>query len=212
MTNMLATIVPKSDQLNADDLIGRDLTITITDVFISAGTEQPVSLRFEGDGGKPWKPCKSMRRVLVQIWGADAKAYKGRSATLVRDPSVTWAGQAVGGIRISHMSDLKEQVTLALTATKKTRAPFVVKPIVSEKSTSGPKRTVAQFLEELEADLRACDDKETVAARLAQPDVANMLGYLKNGMLTRLQAVMLEHRERVGLTLDDPDHPAEMQT
>lgn len=136
--NMLATIVPKSDQLNSDDLIGRSLTITITKVDITAGTEQPVSLHFEGDGGKPYKACKSMRRVLVQAWGPDAKVYEGRSLTLFRDPAVLWAGQQVGGIRISHMSDIKGPLTMALTATKKTRAAFTVQPIGARKQAAPP--------------------------------------------------------------------------
>ena len=77
MTNMLQTIVPKSDQLNADDLIGRDLTITITGVEIKGGQEQPVSIHFDGDNGKPYKACKSMCRVMVSAWGADSKQYVG---------------------------------------------------------------------------------------------------------------------------------------
>ena len=35
--DMRQTIVPKSDQLNADDLIGRELTIKITAVDIKGG-------------------------------------------------------------------------------------------------------------------------------------------------------------------------------
>lgn len=213
MSDMLATIVPKSDQLNADDLIGRNLTITIADVSFTPGTEQPVSLHFEGDGGKPYKACKSMRRVLVQVWGADAKAYKGKSMTIYRDPSVLWGGQQVGGIRISHMSGITEPVTMALTATKQSRKPFTVKPLVVEKTAEkGKGRTVAQFFDELESDLRDCADKEAVKTRLAQSDVAQMLGYLKNGMLTKLEAIILTHRERVGALLDDPDAPESMNT
>jgi hypothetical protein len=65
---MLDTIVPKSDQLNSDDLIGGPRTIRLTKVHLT-GEEQPVALHYEGDDGKPYKPCKSMRRVLVQLWG-----------------------------------------------------------------------------------------------------------------------------------------------
>lgn len=132
MTNMLKTIVPKSDQINADDLTGRSLTIKITKVSLLAG-EQPVSLNYEGDEGRPYKPCKSMRRVLVNVWGSDGNSYVGRSLTLYNDPKVTWGGAAVGGIRISHMSDIKEPVTMALTASKANRKPFTVKPLESGK-------------------------------------------------------------------------------
>lgn len=129
MSSLLETIIPKSDQLNADDLIGCSRTITITDVDVKMGGEQPVEIHYEGDNGRPYKPCKSMRRVLVQVWGADGKQYVGRSLTLYCDPSVKFGGQAVGGIRISHMSHMDAPRTLALTTTRGKKAAFVVKPL-----------------------------------------------------------------------------------
>lgn len=135
MIDMASTIVPKSDQWNSDDFISGPRTITVTKVSANEGSsEQPISINFEGDGGKAWKPCKSSRRVLVTVWGRDAAAYVGRSLTLYRDPSVTWAGMAVGGIRISHMSNIDEKVTMALTASKQVRKPFTVLPLEVEKA------------------------------------------------------------------------------
>lgn len=133
MNDMTKAIVPKSDQLNSDDLIAGPITIKITDVTIRGGQEQPVSIHYEGDNGKPYKPCKSMSRVLVANWGADAKNYIGRSISLYREPTVKWAGMEVGGIRISHMSDIDSAMTMALTATKGSRKPFTVKPLVVAK-------------------------------------------------------------------------------
>lgn len=130
--NMLATIVPKSDQINADDLIGRSLTIKVTKVTIAPG-EQPVTIAFEGDHGKPYKPGKSMCRVMVHLWGDDANKYVGRSMTLYRDPDVRFGGLVVGGIRISHMSHIENKVTMALTETKGKKKPFVVQPLQVEK-------------------------------------------------------------------------------
>jgi len=133
MTDVSTTIAPKSDQLNADDLIGRtSMTVTVTKVSLLAG-EQPISINYEGDNGHPYKPCKSMRRVLVQVWGGDGAAYIGRSMTLFRDENVNFGGTNVGGIRISHMSHITEPVTLALTTTRAQRKPFVVKPLVVAK-------------------------------------------------------------------------------
>lgn len=128
--DMRAVIVPKSDQLNADDLLAGARTITVSGVTIRPGTEQPVSIHFEGDGGKPWKPCKSMARVMVHCWGPDAAEYVGRSLTLYCDPKVKWGGMAVGGIRISHLSHIGHDVVMALTETKGSRKPFTVKPLV----------------------------------------------------------------------------------
>jgi hypothetical protein len=126
--NIQHTIQPKTDQLNADSLIGGSMTIKITDVKVADG-EQPVAIHFEGDNGKPYKPCKSMRRVIVHAWGVDSKAYIGRSLRLFCDPSVTFGGSQVGGIRISHASHIERDLTLALTATRAKRLPYVLKPL-----------------------------------------------------------------------------------
>ena len=132
MSDMIEATKPKSDQLNADDLIAGPRTIRIRDVTIRGGQEQPVSIFFDGDDGKPYKPCKSMSRLLVAAWGSDAKKYIGRMLTLYREPTVKWAGLEVGGIRISHMSDIENALTLALTATKGSRKPYTVRPYVTE--------------------------------------------------------------------------------
>lgn len=140
MNDLSKTIAPKSDQLNADDLIGGPITIKVTGVRAQASSElQPVSISFEGDDGKPYKPCKSMRRVMVQVWGKDGNAYAGRSMTLYLDPTVKFGGIAVGGIRISHMSGMDQQIQIALTASKAKRVPFVVKPLaVQQDEPEGP--------------------------------------------------------------------------
>lgn len=130
MTDLSKTITPKSDQLNADDLTTEPRTIRVTKVSANPGSsEQPISIYFEGDDNKPWKPCKSMRRVLVQVWGRDGAEYVGRRMTLFRDPSVQWGGVAVGGIRISHMSDIDQPMALMLTASRASRKPYTVDPL-----------------------------------------------------------------------------------
>lgn len=128
MDDMIETIMAKADQLTADDLIGRTITIKITGAKVDK-SDQPVSLSYDGDGGKPFKPGKSMRRVLSHVWGTDSKKYVGRQLTLYRDPAVKFGGQEVGGIRISHMSDIKSAVTVSLTASKGNKKPYVVKPL-----------------------------------------------------------------------------------
>lgn len=130
-TDMSAVIVPKSDQINADDLIAGPRTYTIEAVRIEPGTEQPVNIKLAGEA-RAWRPCKSMSRVLVNGWGPDAKVYPGRSVTLYRDPKVKWGGMEVGGIRVSHMSHIDREMLIQLTATKGKRAPHVVKPLAAE--------------------------------------------------------------------------------
>jgi len=127
--NWLAkTIVPKSDQLNADDLIAGPITVTIEEVIQRESAEQPVEIRVAGY--RPYKPCKSMRRLLIAVWGTRAADWVGRKLTLVCDPSVTWGGVAVGGIRVHAMSHIDAPFTMALTATRGKRKPITVQPIV----------------------------------------------------------------------------------
>ena len=134
MNDMASAIIPKSDQLNADDLLAGPITIKITGVTVKGGQEQPVSIHYEGDDGKPYKSCKSMNRVLVTAWGPDSSKYVGRSLTLYCDPKVKWGGMEVGGIRISHMSDIDSALTLALTVTRANKKPYTVKPLVAKQS------------------------------------------------------------------------------
>lgn len=125
--DMSKTIAPKTDQLNADDFIGGPRDITITVVKGANDPQQPVSIYFEGDNGKPYKPCLSMRRVMVKSWGINAIEYVGRSMTLFCDPNVSFGGAKVGGIRISHMSHIKEDFVMALTMSKARRSSYPVK-------------------------------------------------------------------------------------
>jgi hypothetical protein len=138
MTDLSMTIDPKSDQLNSDDLIAGPKTITVTRVTGNQDKDQPVSIFFDGDNGKPFKPCKSMRRVLVQCWGKDGNAYAGRSMTLYRDPKVKFGGIEVGGIRISHLSHIDADIQLMLTATRGKKDAYQVKKLTVTQASTGP--------------------------------------------------------------------------
>jgi hypothetical protein len=125
-------IVPKSDQLNADDLIGGPRTITVVSVMMIAedvADGRPVAIHFDGCNGKPYKPCKSMLRVLLRAWGKDASKYTGRSITLYLDEAIRFGGAAVGGIRISHLSHIAGPITMALTVTRGTKKAYTVRPL-----------------------------------------------------------------------------------
>lgn len=170
MSDMHQTIIPKSDQLNADDLIGRELTIKITRVEIKGGQEQPVSIHFEGDGGKPYKACKSMCRVIVSAWGPDSKKYVGRSLTLYRDPKVKWGGMEVGGIRISHMSDISEDMTMALTVTRANRKPFTVRPLPQDNTKPAKPSVLADVLQAIKEAKTPTKLKATATLAAELPD------------------------------------------
>ena len=129
--DMTRFIEARSDQLNADDLIGGPRTITITRVQANDG-DQPVNVHFEGDNGKPFRPCKTIRRVMVAMWGADASQYAGRSMTIYRDPSVQFGGMQVGGIRISHMSHIKSASDVVVMKSKGKKAAMKILPLAAQ--------------------------------------------------------------------------------
>lgn len=124
------TCAPKTDQLNADALLGGSMTIKVTDITIVDSKDQPVSIFYDGCEGKPYKPCLSMRRMLVRVWGPDGKAWFGRSMTLFHDEKVRLSGAEVGGIRISHVSNISAPVTMALTEKRGSKKPYTVRPLV----------------------------------------------------------------------------------
>ena len=130
--DMSKFIAARSDQLNADDLLGGPRTITVTQVRGTDAADQPVAVHYEGDQGKPFKPCKTMRRAMVACWGKDAQQYVGRSMTLYCDPEVQFGGMKVGGIRISHMSHIEGEKKLALTQTRGKKGLVTVRPLQAQ--------------------------------------------------------------------------------
>lgn len=152
--NVGATIAPKSDQLNADDLIAGPITVRIVSVT-HGNAESPIRVNIEGR--LPYYPCKSMRRVLVAAWGEDGAPYAGRYMTLYRDPEVKYGGIKVGGIRISHLSDIAADMYMALTVTRGKRAEYTVQRLnVAPAKAPKPKPAPAEAgypAEQFEADL-----------------------------------------------------------
>lgn len=149
--DMSRFIVAKSDQLNSDDLIGGPRIITVTGVRGTDAADQPVAVSYEGDAGKPYKPCKSMRRVMVHCWGKDAASYAGRSMELYCDPDVQFGGMKVGGIRISRMSHIDGDRQMALTATRGKKGLYKVRPL---ETRNQPQATSAVDLDAALANLK----------------------------------------------------------
>lgn len=146
------TIAPKSDQLNADDLLTGPITVTVTCVR-RGSPDQPVIVAING-GYQPYKPCKSMRRVMINAWGDKGSDWVGKSMTLYCDPTVKFGGVAVGGIRISHMSHIPGKMGIMLTVTRARRSEFIVQPLVVETYPD------AKFKKALPAMLEAIDGKK----------------------------------------------------
>ena len=126
--DLTESIAPKSDQQNYDDYIAGNRTVTISAVT-KGSAEQPVNVELVEYPGRPFKPNKSMRRVLVLAWGPDSTAYVGRRMELFGNPDVVYGGKAVGGVEIAALSHLSKPLTVALTATRGKRKSFTVQPL-----------------------------------------------------------------------------------
>jgi len=121
------TLAPTSDQLDAVDLLSGPRTFTIERVT-KGNAEQPVQIHL-AEFPRPWRPGKSMRRVLVACWGPDASQYVGRRVRLYCDPDVMFGKDKVGGTRISHLSHIDKAMRIPLLVSKGRSATFTVEPL-----------------------------------------------------------------------------------
>lgn len=124
------TIIAKSDQLNADDLITGPRTFTVVEVR-PGSEEQPVSIVLaEWPRNRPFKPSKTVQRILAYCWGAETDDWpKGAQMTLFRDEKVKWAGEEVGGIRVSHLSHINGVQKIALQESKHKKSLHTIQPL-----------------------------------------------------------------------------------
>lgn len=125
INNLSDTIIANSDRLNAEDLISGGIVITVTGVS-RGNNDSPIIINYQNDNGKPFIPCKTVRKLLVFAWGEDGNAWVGRGMALYNDPTVKWAGKAVGGIRISHLSHINKNIEISLTATRGKKALYKI--------------------------------------------------------------------------------------
>ncbi|KQH75562.1 hypothetical protein AO501_25125 [Mycobacterium gordonae] len=183
--DLAETIIPRSDQINSEDLLTGPRTITIT--AVKRGTdEQPVDIvTAEFGPARPYKPSKTMRRVLVAAWGTDAQAYVGRRLVIYRDPEITFGKDKVGGIRISAMSDISARLSVALTVTRGRRAPFIVEPLPSAGITAAD----AADFERRIADANTIQDLDAIGRDLKARDLGSHRGHLQSAWKDRRAAV-----------------------
>ena len=176
--DLTATIVPKSDQLNSDDLITGPRTFTVSEVRVKSTAEQPVDIHLAESPGKPFRPSKTVLRVLVTAWGKEGDDYVGRRMTLYRDPEVKWAGQEVGGIRVSHLSHITKQMKLALTETRGKKTTHIVQPLKDAPAAA----KVPDYL----ADARVAKTREEFRAVWKQ---AHDAGHLTDALAAELTPI-----------------------
>lgn len=134
----LSAIAAKTDQINADDLKFGPIIAKITRVTESDGQadrdKQPHQIYLEGQR-LPWRPCLTMRRLLVEMWGREAvnKNWAGHTIKLIRDPDVHFGGEKTGGIRLVA-ADINRPFSCLLPVSRGKRKTFVVEPLPRQES------------------------------------------------------------------------------
>jgi hypothetical protein len=158
------TLAPKSDQLDAVDLLGGPQTFTITNVS-KGNAEQPVQVHL-AEFPRVWRPGKSMRRVLASCWGTDASTWTGRRVTLYCDESVTFGNDVVGGTRISHLSHIDKAKSIPLLVKRGKSATFKVQPL--------PDAAPLSPIDQLKAEWRTADPerRKAIEAEVAAAQTA----------------------------------------
>lgn len=136
---MKITAEPRSDQWNAEDFLGGPRTFTVAGVKVGTA-EQKYDIALEGEQ-RVWRPPLTVLRILIKCWGDEAAAWTGKRVTLYCDERVTFGRDAVGGIRVSHVSHIDKPLTLNLTATRGKRQKVTVQPLPDAPAPAADKTT-----------------------------------------------------------------------
>jgi len=186
MGKLEQAIAVKSDQLNSDDLITGPMTIKISDIgYYQDNGRTKILIHFDGDNGKPWKPCTTMARVMASVWGVneDGAALIGHSLTVYRDPSVKWSGMAVGGIRISHMDAIDKERVEMVTITRGKKEAMIIKPLKLAATVTpiAPKADKAkEGADTLISMIENCMTGDELGELLDDADVKKKIEYLES--------------------------------
>lgn len=122
------TLAPKSDQLDAVDLLGSPPRVfTITNVT-KGNAEQPVQIHL-AEFPRPWRPGKTMRRVLAACWTNDASTWVGKRVELFCDEMVVFGGEPVGGVRFKRLSHIDGPKTVPVIVKKGRGGNYKVEPL-----------------------------------------------------------------------------------
>ena len=134
---MRADTQTDSSQLNAVDFLSGPVEYTVTGIHRNPTDDgkQPWNICLEGED-RFFRPCLTMRRILVKLWGDNYEDYIGRRMTLYCDETVMFGAEKRGGIRISHLSDIDGTETLRLTKSRTKRADWVIKPLETIKQAA----------------------------------------------------------------------------
>lgn len=122
------TLIPNSDQLDAEDLAASGPRIFTIERVSKGNAEQPINVYF-AEFPRPWRPGRNMRRVLAHCWGKDASQWVGKRVELYCDTDVYFGKERVGGTRIRSLSHINGPVNAPVIIGRGKRGTWPVKPL-----------------------------------------------------------------------------------
>lgn len=125
------TIVAKSDQLNACDLIEPIVVSVLGVKYDKSNVQQPAIIQISG-GYQPYKPNLTYRRVLMACWGKFPEQWIGRSMQLFTDPKVKFGGEEVGGVCISHLSHIDSDKRVQVNESRGKKKTLLIKRLETD--------------------------------------------------------------------------------
>ena len=161
MTNDISdlsdTTVPESDRLNGDDLLHGEKLITITGVvrYLDPKRNPAFYLNYEGDSGRPFKPCKTQRRIITQLWGEDGNLYIGRQLRLYNEMTVVYAGKETGGLRVNGMTDIQGTATIKVSEARGKKKTYTIEKLEKQQKPPYPVDKFNGALSAMESSIKS---------------------------------------------------------
>ena len=147
MADIRAAIQPRSDQLNYEDFVSGPAVLTIerTEDYRDEKGQPRVAIHMVEYPGRPFKASKTNVKLLAIAWGEDDTDWPGRRVQLSADPTVTFGGKAVGGIRVTAVSHLPQRFTAKLSVARGKKKEFPVAILPDMPPIPEDVQTLAQY-------------------------------------------------------------------
>lgn len=132
-------LAPASDQIDAVELVEpRTFTIDTGSRLGKRDGKTVAEIRLV-EVDRVWRPSKGMLDVLAACWGTKADQWVGRRVTVYNDPDVMFGKEKVGGVRISHLSniDAARDIQIRGAGAIGRKRSWHVEPLATPTDTSG---------------------------------------------------------------------------
>lgn len=184
------SFAPNSEQLTYAEIGDRIVTVTVEKVTPRSDKPKDPAIHFVEFPGKPLLPGVNVGSVLRRAWGTNGREWVGRRMKLYGDPDVYFGKEKLGGVRVSHVSDISGPVSVPRRG-KGAHGVITVHPLKDEAPATRPDPTSA-LIDHYQATFGVT--KQQLEARVAlpfdewAPETLNMLralgGEIKNGTKT----------------------------